>query len=244
MNEMNYKAELLEGTPSGNGQVASTLQIMPETKPDDDFIELNEEFDFEGFQVVRREFFAHLNEPAVCFNNYKFNVNTSCLQKFPQAEAVQVLINQETKKLALIPCPENVRDSFAWCTNSKGKRKPRQVTGRLFFLKVVNLMGWNPDYKYKVLGKLIRANDMEIIVFDLRATETYQRTITEGEKPKTSRTPVFPKEWQDQFGLPYYEHRDSMQVNIFDGYAVISVKDPQPSRAKATLSEEAHPNAE
>ena len=105
-------------------------------------------------------------------------------------------------------------------------------------------MSWNPGYKYKILGKLIRANDMEIIVFDLRATETYQRTITEGEKPKTSRTPVFPKEWQDQFGLPYYEHRDSMQINIFDGYAVISVKDPQPSKAEANLAEEVHSNAE
>jgi len=244
MNEMNYQSEFLEGTSGSYNQSISSPQIMPETKPDDDFIELNADFDFDGFQVVRREFFAHLNEPAVCFNNYKFNVNTACLQKFPNAEAVQVLINQETKKLALIPCPENVRDSFAWCTSSKGKRKPRQVTGRLFFLKVVNLMSWNPDYKYKILGKLIRANDMEIIVFDLRATETYQRTITEGEKPKTSRTPVFPKEWQDQFGLPYYEHRDSMQINIFDGYAVISVKDPQPSKAEANLAEEVHSNAE
>jgi hypothetical protein len=47
----------------------------------------------------------------------------------------------------------------------------------------------------------------------------------EGEKPKTSRKPVFPAEWQDQFGLPYNEHRQSMQINIFDGYAVFAVKE-------------------
>lgn len=233
MSEFDYQAELVERDPA-------TAEIAP----DDDFMELNADFDFGGFQVVRREFFAHLNEPAVCFNNYKFNVNAACLQKFPQAEAVQVLINQDTKMLALIPCPENVRDSFAWCTNSKGKRKPRQVTGRLFFLKLVNLMGWNPDYKYKILGRLIRANDMEIIAFDLHATETYQRTMTDGAKPKTSRSPVFPKEWQDQFGLPYYEHRDSMQINIFDGYAVISVKDQQPRRTDLSPADTVHANAE
>ena len=35
-----------------------------------------------------------------------------------------------------------------------------------------------------------------------------------------SRTPVFPAEWQDQFGVPFEEHRKSLQINIFDNYAV------------------------
>ncbi len=64
-----------------------------------------------------------------------------------------------------------------------------------------------------------------MIAFDLTATEVYQRIITKDSKPKTSRTPVFPAEWQNQFGLPYNEHRQSMQVDIFDGYAVYSIKD-------------------
>ena len=35
----------------------------------DELFELGEDFDFDGFQVVRREFFAHLREPSVTFNN-------------------------------------------------------------------------------------------------------------------------------------------------------------------------------
>ena len=50
-------------------------------------------------------------------------------------------------------------------------------------------------------------------------------SYAEGEKPKASRTPVFPSGWQNQFGLPFYEHRQSMQVNIFDGYAIYAIKD-------------------
>lgn len=38
---------------------------------DGDVIELGGEFDYEGYQVVRREFFAHTNEPSITFNNYK-----------------------------------------------------------------------------------------------------------------------------------------------------------------------------
>lgn len=40
-------------------------------------IELSDEFDFEGYQVVRREFFAHTFEPSITFNNYKVYVNTA-----------------------------------------------------------------------------------------------------------------------------------------------------------------------
>ena len=40
-----------------------------------------------------------------------------------------------------------------------------------------------------------------------------------------SRTPVFPSDWQNQFGLSFEEHRQSMQINVFDGYAVYAIKD-------------------
>ena len=85
----------------------------------------------------------------------------------------------------------------------KEKRKPKQTTCKLFFAKIVSMMEWNPDYRYKLLGKLIHANRQYMIAFDLTATEVYQRTFPrEGAKPKTSRTPVFPAGWQDQFSLP------------------------------------------
>lgn len=193
--------------------------------PSDEIIELGDDFDFDGFQVVRREFFAHMFEPAVTFNSCKFYVNSACLQKFPYTDYVQVLINQESRVMALRPCREGERDSFAWCSLSSGKRRPKQTTCRLFFAKVVTLMDWNPDYRYKLLGKLIHANGEYLLAFDLTATEVYQRTFPEGKRPKTSKTPVFPASWQNQFGLPYSEHRQSMQINIFDGYAIYAIKD-------------------
>ena len=57
----------------------------------------------------------------------------------------------------------------------------------------------------------------------------YQRTTSEGAKPTLSRIPVFPAEWQNQFGLPYNEHKQSLQVDILNGYAVYSIKDTGPA---------------
>ena len=133
--------------------------------------------------------------------------------------------------LAVRPCHEGDKDAFAWCNTRNGKRKPRQITGRLFFAKIVSMMGWNPNYRYKLLGKIIHRGGEYLILFDLKATETYQRITKEGEKPKTSRTPVFPAEWQNQFGLPVDEHRKQLQINIFDGYSVFSVQDPAKAAA-------------
>jgi len=225
MNEAE-KAGILEGMLKDIDENASEEKDIPkEAASEDEIIELGDNFNFDGFQVVRREFFAHIHEPAVTFNNCKFYVNTACLQRFPDASSIQVLVNQETKILALLPCPDGAKDSFMWCNSSKGKRTPKQVTCKLFFAKIVDMMNWNPDYRYKLLGKLIHANGETLIAFDLNATEVYQRTFPEGSKPKTSRTPVFPAEWQNQFGLPYSEHKQSLQIDIFDGYAVYSIKD-------------------
>ena len=77
---------------------------VPSLNTNDEVVDMGADFDFEGFQVVRREFFAHLREPAVTFNNYKFYVNCACLNKFPDAFYVQVLVNhapvQKTQETA------------------------------------------------------------------------------------------------------------------------------------------------
>ena len=222
MNQSDTIAELLNVVDGG---APSTTPIdAPVLAEGDEILEL-ENFDFEDFQVVRREFFAHLREPSVTFNDCKFQVNMACLTKFPNCDFAQVLVSQEEKILALRPCAEGTKDAYMWCGVSKGKRKPKAITCKLFFAKIVSLMNWNPKYRYKLLGRLIHANGEYLIAFDLNAPEVYQRTFVEGEKPKTSRTPVFPSEWQTQFGLPYNVHKQSMQINIFDGYAVYAIKD-------------------
>ena len=212
-------------TPSLNEQLNL---FIPQIDKDEECVDMSESLDFGGFQVVRREFFAHIHEPSITFNNCKFYVNSACLNKFPQVDFIQVLVNRDAKILALRPCHEHDRDSFQWCSLSKGKRKPKQVTCKLFYAKIVSLMGWNHQYRYKLLGKLIHANGEYLLAFDLTSTEVYQKTFPEGEKPKTSRTPVFPEGWKDQFGLPFYEHKQSMQINTFDGYAVYAIKDGGP----------------
>ena len=126
------------------------------------------DFSYEGYEVVRGEFFAHLFEPSVTFNNEKVSVNTACINKLPNIDYVQFLVNPKEKKLAVKPCTEEMKDSFVWASKGEdGKRKPKTVSCRIFFAKVMNLMNWNPEYRYKILGKLIRTQSDLIFVFDV-----------------------------------------------------------------------------
>jgi hypothetical protein len=183
-------------------------------------------FSYEGYQVVRGEYFAHINEPSITISDYKISFNSACIKKAPSVEYVQVLVNSEKKNLVIRPCGDDVKDSFSWRT---AKCKPKQITCRVFFALVVNLMNWNSDYRYKIIGKQIKSQGEYIFVFDLTSTEIYQRQNVcdenGNEKRKTMQRPVYPDDWKDQFGLPVDVHRKALQINIFDGYAVFGIKE-------------------
>ena len=76
-----WNDEYRMGEPAAVYQVAEVKErVNPEApllEKGDEIIDMGADFDFDGFQVVRREFFAHLAEPAVTFNNCRFYVNSA-----------------------------------------------------------------------------------------------------------------------------------------------------------------------
>ncbi len=183
-------------------------------------------FNYTGYQVVRREFFSHIYDPSISFSQGKIYVNKAALNKLPDVSYVQILINPTEHKLIIHPCNENDKDSFAWNRSNKhGDIVPKRVTCRIFFGKLFDLMDWNQNYRYKLLGRLIITENKKLMVFDMTSTEVFERKTLENGKQKTSRIPVFPSDWKEQFGLSVEEHRKRMSVNIFDGYAVFGIKE-------------------
>ncbi len=152
---------------------------------------------------------------------------------------MQILVHRENKQLAIRPCDEFDLFAFRWGTTKNGKRFPRAVTGKLFFMMICDMMDWNPDYRYKILGRLRRANGEQLFAFDLKSFETYERSVAEEDgKRKTSRIPVFPLEWKNQFGIPFEEQYQALQINLFDGFTLLSLKD---KKAKSEGQSENNP---
>ena len=210
-------------------------------------IELAKDFSYEGYQVVRRELFAHLREPAVVIRRDSVTFNTACIAGLEDAVYIQILVNQDNKRMVVRKCEENDKDALRWCVAKPDKRKSRKMTNKIFSAMMYEMMGWNLDCRYKILGHKITFEDETIYVFDLMETEIFldikgkrakkdtesQTTInieetassdtdtecSAEEIKRKNRIPFYPKEWKDSFGLPVEEHRKALEINMLDGYA-------------------------
>jgi hypothetical protein len=70
-------------------------------------LELAQDFSYDGFQVVRRELFAHLREPAVVIRRDSVTFNTACIAGLEDAVYIQILVNPEDKRMVVRKCEEN-----------------------------------------------------------------------------------------------------------------------------------------
>lgn len=136
-------------------------------------IELAEDFSYEGYQVVRRELFAHLREPAVVIRRDSVTFNTACIAGLEDAVYIQILVNQDNKRMVVRKCEENDKDALRWCVAKPDKRKSRKMTNKIFSAMMYEMMGWNLDCRYKILGHKITFEDETIYVFDLMETEIF-----------------------------------------------------------------------
>ena len=136
-------------------------------------IELAEDFSYDGYQVVRRELFAHLREPAVVIRRDSVTFNTTCIAGLEDAVYIQILVNQDSKRMVVRKCEENDKDALRWCVAKPDKRKSRKMTNKIFSAMMYEMMGWNLDCRYKILGYKITFEDETIYVFDLMETEIF-----------------------------------------------------------------------
>lgn len=136
-------------------------------------IKLAEDFSYDGYQVVRRELFAHLREPAVVIRRDSVTFNTACIAGLEDTVYIQILVNQDNKRMVVRKCEENDKDALRWCVAKPDKRKSRKMTNKIFSAMMYEMMGWNLDCRYKILGHKITFEDETIYVFDLMETEIF-----------------------------------------------------------------------
>ena len=139
-------------------------------------LKLAQDFSYDGYQVVRRELFAHLREPAVVIRRDSVTFNTACIAGLEEAVYIQILVNQDNKRMVVRKCEENDKDALRWCIEKPDKRKSRKMSNKLFSAMMYDMMGWNTDCRYKILGHKITHEDETMYIFDLLETEIFMDT--------------------------------------------------------------------
>jgi hypothetical protein len=201
------KAEGMQFTkPSENGEI--------------EFIEYEvDRFDYEGYEVVRKEFFSKANCPAVTIKYGKVNFNVRAIRKLGESSHILILINFAQKRMIAKPCDEDDKDSLQWSRVDKNNKVvPRTISGKMFTAQLFKDMNWHLECTFKMLGTLLTCKGEKMFVFDLMNAERYLSisTPTEDNPKRRERVAFIPQLWEKSYGASYEESQKPI-VETFEG---------------------------
>lgn len=221
--ENEYRESGVEVSPDRESNM-NQQSFPPDYNPDD-------EMDLDDYEIVSAEFFAQVKEPAFTVNVNKVAPNAASVRLLSHADYVKIMVRQDEKKLVLKPTDEYDLNGYKWARVKDGKRIPSQRTGEPFVLFLCEIMGWNPDYRYKILGKRMFSKGVAILVFDLTVAQIFPKG-TPGENGKPEKRSGLLAGWNGSFGPRYGDNQRSLQVDTFEGYTVFSIKGNKKNKQK------------
>ena len=172
-----------------------------------------EMIDLSGFQVTRAELFSHSLEPSITLWPSRIKFNMSCLRRFPGVKYIQLLVSPDDRRIVIRPCDQDTPNAVRWAVGGGEKElKNRDMICRVFAGKVFDLMKWDTEYRYRILGKPAVCDGEFCFQFKLTDFELFLNTGTKKNKG------YLQDDWQSFFGLPVSQHDDYYKVDLAEGY--------------------------
>lgn len=182
------------------------------------------EISLDGYEVVRGEFMSQAGRPLVVFNGFTISFNAASLKILPEAESILFMVNRKENALCVRPCRNGEKGAFRWCGYGN-KRGVRQGTCKEFVLRLMKVTAWTFDYKYKLMGSLVKNDGVLLLKFDLTAAQKFPRKNIEDEKLRKLTGHMQSDGWNEGFGssLPEYEKDVTMPIFQADATIIIGV---------------------
>lgn len=202
--------------------------------------ELENEFSYDGYQVVRKELFAHLRDPAITIRKDSVTFNTACINGLEDVVYIHMMFHKELKRIVVEGCDENDKDALRWCVAKPDKRKSRKMMGRPFSELIYREMGWEKGCRYKILGYRIQFEGKTLYVFDLNVPEVFLEkkrkkktdnievsepaAVQAEEQPEVNtRKGYYPDDIANTFGVSVEQHREETAFHHMDGYVSVGI---------------------
>ena len=208
--------------------------------------ELEQSFSYDGYQIVRKELFAHLRDPAITIRKDSVTFNTACIEGLEDVVYIHMMFNRELKRIVVEGCDENDKDALRWCIAKPDKRKSRKMVGKPFSELVYREMGWDENCRYKILGYRIQFEGKTLYVFDLTVPEIFHERKSRKKNEQASqevaempnedaqnnnaaetevntRIGYYPDDVANTFGVPVEQHRADTEIQQMDGYISVGI---------------------
>ena len=208
--------------------------------------ELEQSFSYDGYQIVRKELFAHLRDPAITIRKDSVTFNTACIEGLEDVVYIHMMFNRELKRIVVEGCDENDKDALRWCIAKPDKRKSRKMVGKPFSELVYREMGWDENCRYKILGYRIQFEVKTLYVFDFMVPEIFHERKSRKKNEQASqevaempnedaqnnnaaetevntRKGYYPDDVANTFGVPVEQHRADTEIQQMDGYISVGI---------------------
>lgn len=208
--------------------------------------ELEQSFSYDGYQIVRKELFAHLRDPAITIRKDSVTFNTACIEGLEDVVYIHMMFNRELKRIVVEGCDENDKDALRWCIAKPDKRISRKMVGKPFSELVYREMGWDENCRYKILGYRIQFEGKTLYVFDLMVPEIFHERKSRKKNEQASqevaempnedaqnnnaaetevntRKGYYPDDVANTFGVPVEQHRADTEIQQMDGYISVGI---------------------
>lgn len=193
--------------------------------------EIERSFNPDHMQVIRKELFANLRDPAVTLRRDSITFNTACINGLEDVVYIKLMLDENQKYLSITACDENDKYALRWCVAKPDKRKSRKMRCPDFTLSLFEKMGWSDKCRYKVLGYKIEYNNETYYVFDLNVRQIFNEKPRKGEEPVDengvavqvdTRTGYYPADIANTFGVPMERYKKETEIKDMDGYVTIA----------------------
>lgn len=173
-------------------------------------VEVRNRLDLTGYEVVRAQYFATLQNPAMTISNGRLRFNAACLKKFDDVEYVELLLNSIDRCIAIRPCEKSNPNAIRWGRLKEGRWCASTLGCRGLAKALFDIMEWDEDLKYRFRGQLVEQGSDKLMLFELDEPEMIKveeivlppkEEESEGETVKKTIY-IFPPEWAGTFGQP------------------------------------------
>ena len=206
-----------------------------------------EPFSYDGYQIVRREMFARIREPAAVIRHESITFNTACINGLEDTVYIEILVNSKKHSIAVRECDRDNKEAQRWCIDKPDKRKTRKITSTRFTQMLYDLMNWSEKCRYRIKGERRELSDGTVYFFDLdkcdiifeKKKKTKAEVLNEppgvsvppdqqaerrAEEQNMTMKPFYPDDWEHSFGVPVEQKRTFDLDMLKDSDSFVSVK--------------------
>ena len=126
---------------------------------------------------MRAGYFPTYERPSMTISDGKLRFNTACLKKFEDVEYVELLLNTTKNCIAIRPCDKENPNAIHWGRLREKRWVVSTRSCRGFSQTLFDLMGWDPQYRYKMMGKPAIYNGEMLFLFRFMMSHSFIKLI-------------------------------------------------------------------